>query len=135
MALNEPKVRSLPMQHSDIRRKKTIFENLSFSVNNKEVFCILGPNGCGKSTLLRCIGGLYKLLQGKVLVGGKDIATLSPTNLAKKIGFIPQSHVATFPYKVLDVVLMGRTPHLNLLASPSKKDYELAEKAIAYIEY
>jgi iron complex transport system ATP-binding protein len=73
---------------------------------------------------------LNKLCQGKVLVGGKDIATLNPSKLAKKIGFIPQSHTPTFPYKVLDVVLMGRTPHLNLIASPSKKDYALAEKAM-----
>ncbi len=113
---------------------KNIFEDLSFSVNSGEIFCILGPNGTGKSTLLRCVGGLYKMCKGKVLVGGKDIALFSPANLAKKIGFIAQTHTPTFPYKVLDVVLMGRTPHLNLLATPSQKDYALAEKAIHTLE-
>jgi iron complex transport system ATP-binding protein len=110
--------------------KRNIFENITFSVKAGEVFCILGPNGTGKSTLLRCLCSLNKLNKGDISVSGTNISTLNPSSLAKKIGFIPQVHTPSFPYKVLDVVLMGRTPHLNLLASPSEKDYELAEHAI-----
>lgn len=117
--------------------KRNIFEDISFSVGPGEVFCILGPNGTGKSTLLRCLCNLYRLQQGHIEIDGKDVTAYGQAKLARKIGFIPQIHTPTFPYTVLQVVLMGRTPHLNLLATPSEKDYKVAEDAIktVNIEY
>ncbi len=110
--------------------KRDIFDDISFTVGRGEVFCILGPNGTGKSTLLRCLCNLYKLGKGRINVDGEDIALMGQATLAKKIGFIPQIHTPTFPYTVFDVVLMGRTPHLNMLASPSENDYRIADRAI-----
>jgi ABC-type cobalamin/Fe3+-siderophores transport systems, ATPase components len=117
--------------------KRNIFEDISFSVGSGEVFCILGPNGTGKSTLLRCLCNLYRLNAGSISIDGRDIASYGPANLAKKIGFIPQIHTPTFPYTVLQVVLMGRTPHMNMIATPSESDYKIAEEAIktVNIEY
>lgn len=117
--------------------KRKIFDDISFTVDKGDVFCILGPNGTGKSTLLRCLCNLYKLKNGHISVDGKDIANMNQAMLARKIGFIPQVHTPTFPYTVLDVVLMGRTPHMNTLAIPSEKDYRIAEDAIktVNIEY
>jgi iron complex transport system ATP-binding protein len=113
--------------------KRNIFEDISFSVDKGDVFCILGPNGTGKSTLLRCLCNLYKLNSGSITVDGKSIARMRPAQLAKKIGFIPQIHTPTFPYTVLEVVIMGRTPHLNMLATPSDNDYNIAEDALKTI--
>jgi iron complex transport system ATP-binding protein len=110
--------------------KRNIFEDISFSVGRGEIFCILGPNGTGKSTLLRCLCNLYRLNRGSIAIDGTDIASMGPASLARKIGFIPQIHTPTFPYSVLEVVLMGRTPHLNMLAAPSEKDYRKAEEAL-----
>jgi iron complex transport system ATP-binding protein len=110
--------------------RRNIFENISFTVDKGKVFCILGPNGTGKSTLLRCLCNLYRLKNGHIRVDGHDISMMSHARLARKIGFIPQIHTPTFPYTVLQVVLMGRTPHLNMLAAPSDKDYDIAEGAI-----
>lgn len=117
--------------------KRNIFEDISFTVGKGEVFCILGPNGTGKSTLLRCLCNLYKLNKGNIRIDGRDISRMGPASLAKKIGFIPQIHTPTFPYTVLEVVLMGRTPHLNMIATPSENDYRIAEQAIktVNIEY
>ncbi len=117
--------------------KRNIFNDISFTVDKGEVFCILGPNGTGKSTLLRCLCNLYKLSNGRITVDGHDIVSMNQAMLARKIGFIPQIHTPTFPYSVLDVVLMGRAPHLNMLAMPSEKDYRIAEDAIktVNIEY
>jgi iron complex transport system ATP-binding protein len=112
---------------------RNIFENISFSVDKGDVFCILGPNGTGKSTLLRCLCNLYKLNNGSIAIDGKGISRMTPAQLARKIGFIPQIHTPTFPYTVLEVVIMGRTPHLNMLATPSDKDYNIAEDAIKTI--
>jgi iron complex transport system ATP-binding protein len=110
--------------------KRNIFENISFSVDKGEVFCILGPNGIGKSTLLRCLCNLIKLNSGLITINGKDISAMSPSNLAKKIGLVSQVHTPSFPYSVMEVILMGRAPHLNLFAAPTEKDYKIAEEAI-----
>ncbi len=110
--------------------RANVFEDISFAVEEGKVFCILGPNGTGKSTLLRCLCNLYKLKDGSIRVDGHDISMMGQAALARKIGFIPQIHTPTFPYSVMQVVLMGRTPYLNMIATPSEKDYSIAEKAI-----
>jgi len=107
--------------------KKNVFENISFSVKGGEIFCILGPNGSGKSTLLKCIDNLLRLNSGSISFDGQDLASINRKQLAAKVGFLPQIHVSTFPFTVIEVAVMGRSPHLGLLASPSKTDYALAE--------
>lgn len=107
-----------------------IFENINFSVEKGDVFCILGPNGTGKTTLIKCINGLMKLSSGKILFNEKNIYSLSKTEIAKNMGYIPQIHNSTFPFSVLDVVLMGRSPHLEMFTSPGEKDIKIAEESL-----
>ncbi|MCW4005249.1 MAG: ABC transporter ATP-binding protein [Candidatus Bathyarchaeota archaeon] len=108
--------------------KKKVFEHVNFSLSQGEILCILGPNGSGKSTLLKCTNALQKLDCGNVVVNGKDITAISRKELATYMGFLPQIHVSTFPFTVLEVAVMGRSPHLGLAESPSKKDYALAKE-------
>lgn len=107
-----------------------VFENISFSVEDGNIMCLLGPNGAGKSTLIKCLNHLLPLNKGVIQIDGKDIRSFSRQELAKKIAYIPQSHVPTFPFPVLNVVLMGRTPHLGFLSVPGKKDVEIAEQVL-----
>lgn len=109
---------------------RPIFESLDFDVYPGEVLTVLGVNGCGKSTLLRCIGGTLRLARGTVSLGGDDLASLSPPARARRIGFLFQEHVPTFPFTVLDVATMGRTPYLTHFAAPSARDTALAEEAL-----
>ncbi len=108
----------------------SVFEDVGFSVGEGEILSILGPNGCGKTTLLKCINALLKLRKGEVLIEGKRVNSLRKSDVGKKIGYVPQSHGSTFPYSVLEIVLMGRAPHLGLFSSPSAKDVEIAKEAI-----
>ncbi|MDD2754588.1 MAG: ABC transporter ATP-binding protein [Methanothrix sp.] len=110
--------------------KRNVFEDISFSLGEGDVFCILGPNGTGKSTLLRCLCNLYRLRSGSIRINGHEISQMSQPMLARNVGFIPQIHTPTFPYTVLEVVIMGRTPHLRMISVPSEKDYTVAEEAI-----
>jgi len=107
-----------------------IFEDINFSVKKGDIFCILGANGTGKTTLIKCLNGLMKLNSGKVQLSGKDIYSLNHADIAKNIGYIPQKHNSTFPFTVLDVVLMGRAPHLDLFSSPGEKDIKIAENSL-----
>jgi len=113
---------------------KSIFEDLNFQVKKGEIFCILGANGCGKTTLIKCITGISKLSKGSINLNNKDITSLKPSQIAKNMAYIPQEHNSTFPYSVLDVVLMGRSAHLDMFESPSEKDYKIAEKAIKSLD-
>lgn len=107
--------------------KKNVFENISFSVKEGEIFCILGPNGSGKSTLLKCIDNLLRLNSGSVSLDEKELISMGRKELATYIGFLPQLHVSTFPFNVTEVAVMGRAPHLSVASSPSVEDYALAE--------
>lgn len=109
---------------------KEVFSSLSFNIKNGEIFCIVGPNGCGKTTLLNTILGLLKLKHGDILIDNSNIKDYSPKLLAEKIAYIPQIHQRTFPYKVKEVVLMGRAYNTSIFSSPSKEDMLVAENAM-----
>ena len=107
-----------------------IFSDISFSIDRGDVLCILGPNGTGKTTLIKCLNGLHDIDSGEILINGKNIKKLSFKEISKHVGYIPQSHVPSFPFKVFDVVIMGRAPYLNLGESPKENDKEIALNAL-----
>jgi len=96
-------------------------EGISLKVNPGEFVAVIGPNGAGKSTLLKLIYGTLKPHKGRVLVDGNDVHRLSPGERAKLLGFVPQSHVPTFPFRVLDFLLLGATPELGTFGAPGEK--------------
>jgi iron complex transport system ATP-binding protein len=110
--------------------KERIFEDINFTLEEKDVLCILGPNGAGKSTLIKCINGLLNLNEGNILFQNKDIKTMSKVELAKIMGYVPQTHRSTFAFSVSDVVLLGRAPYLGLTDSPGEKDIKIAHKSM-----
>ena len=57
----------------------------------------------GKTTLIKCLNGLHDINSGEILINGKNIKKLSFREISRHIGYIPQSHVPSFPFKVLDV--------------------------------
>ena len=107
-----------------------IFSDISFSIGKGDVLCILGPNGTGKTTLIKCLNGLHDIKSGEIFINGENMKKLSFKQISKHIGYIPQSHVPSFPFKVFDVVLMGRARYLNLTDSPKNEDIEIAMDAL-----
>lgn len=110
--------------------KRQILNNVSFSIEKGQLLTLLGPNGVGKSTLLNCITGLLKPQAGKVLLDGRDVFSLSRKSIAKKIAYVPQKNNVPFDYLVKEFVVMGRTAHLGILATPSEHDYKLVDDAL-----
>jgi iron complex transport system ATP-binding protein len=119
-------VKNISFSYND----EEIFSDISFSIGSGEVLCILGPNGTGKTTLIKCLNGLHDIDSGDILINGKNIKKLSFREISKHVGYIPQSHIPSFPFKVFDVVLMGRAPYLNLTDSPKENDVKIANDAL-----
>ncbi len=104
----------------------TLLHGVELNVRPGAITGVLGPNGAGKSTLLRMVIGDLPLRQGSLRLGGTDIKTLSRRERAQVVAFVAQDSPADVSMDVLDVVLLGRTPHLGRFAAKSDDDLDLA---------
>ena len=109
---------------------RTIGRGVGFRVEAGEVMCVLGPNGGGKTTLFRTLLGLLEPHGGSIQLEGASLPSLSRAEIARRVGYVPQGHSAYFAFSVREFVLMGRTAHLGVFSSPSKKDFGVAERAL-----
>ena len=82
----------------------------------------MGPNGAGKSTLLKCLSLIVKPDKGKILLDNQDLRTITKRNIAKRIGYIPQTNNMKLPLKVFDLVMMGRRPYQKWLTGRDDHD-------------
>jgi len=98
-----------------------ILDGLNLVVEDSEVLGLVGPNGSGKTTLIKCIDKILKP-KGSILIDGRDIDTISRTELAKRLGYVPQSSSTPLATTVFDTVLMGRRPHISWRVSDSDLD-------------
>ncbi len=110
--------------------RHVVGEGIDFSLGGGDIVCLLGPNGCGKTTLFKTLLGLIPALSGEVVLDGAPITRLGRAAIARRIAYVPQSHVPPFPYPVLEVVLMGCAPRLGLLGQPGQKERDEAVAAL-----
>lgn len=85
----------------------TVLKGIDFMFDKSEFICIMGPNGVGKSTLIHCMNKILKPTGGTVLIDGKDISTTKLKELAKNMGYVPNTSEDTFPLTVVDTVMIG----------------------------
>lgn len=95
-----------------------VIEDVSFSVSQGEIVGLLGPNGVGKSTLLKAAVGLLDPLEGTIRIGGRPSTAFQRDELAREVGYVPQTESAAFPRTVFQTVLMGRKPHFGTRPGP-----------------
>lgn len=91
---------------------------------------VVGPNGSGKTTLLRVIHSLIRPERGVVLLRGTDAAGLTPRQVASIVATVPQQPQDGFGFSVQDIVMMGRFPHIPLLAGETQADKATARGAM-----
>ena len=109
---------------------RTLGRDINLDVKTGEVLCVLGPNGGGKTTLFRTLLGLLPAHGGSIALGRKSLEACTPSERAKQMAYVPQAGNSYFAFTVRDVVLMGRTAHLGLFASPCAKDFDAANAAL-----
>ena len=111
-----------------------ILDNLNLVVEDSEVLGLVGPNGSGKTTLIKCMDKILKP-KGSILIDGRDIDTVSRTELAKRLGYVPQSSSTPLATIVFDTVLMGRRPHISWRVSDSDLDKVADILGLLHLEY
>jgi iron complex transport system ATP-binding protein len=87
----------------------TLLRAVDLAVRPGRVVVLIGPNGAGKSTLLRLLSGELKPTQGSILLDGRPLGSLAPSELARRRAVVPQASVLTFPFTVLEVTMLGIT--------------------------
>ncbi|MEA1906926.1 MAG: ABC transporter ATP-binding protein [Euryarchaeota archaeon] len=99
-----------------------VLEGISMDLDSSEIIGIVGPNGAGKSTLIRCIDRILTPGGGTILLDENDISNMTRMEIAKRMGYVPQTTTRVFPATVFDTVLMGRRPHLGWKSSEEDVD-------------
>lgn len=94
---------------------------------------LIGPNGCGKTTILRHIYRALPVEQNHVFIRGQDIETMSFRAAAREVTVMRQENSSDFDYSILEMVLMGRSPHRRLYERDTKEDVKIACSALAFM--
>ncbi|MDO6681509.1 MULTISPECIES: ABC transporter ATP-binding protein [unclassified Oceanobacter] len=110
--------------------QQTILNDISFHIGTGEVVSLLGANGCGKSTLLKLLQGLLQPTQGDVYLLGKRVQEWTRRDISRLIAYVPQAGQLPFPYRVRDLVAMGRIPHHGFYHQPGKDDDAAIDEAM-----
>ncbi|MDR1607878.1 MAG: ABC transporter ATP-binding protein, partial [Deltaproteobacteria bacterium] len=106
-----------------------VLKEISFELNKGQTLSILGPNGCGKTTLLKAILGFLPIRQETIFLNGSPLESYARNSLAKVMSYVPQLRDGVFPYRVRDMVLMGRTGRRHW-GGFSSADEKKADEAI-----
>lgn len=109
-------------------------QDISFQIGKGEFIGLIGPNGSGKTTLLKILSRLLVPQKGDVLYELTPLKKMSRADIAKKIAVVPQEAYSLFPFRVMEIVLMGRSPYLGYLMFEKEKDLEIVKKAMEWTE-
>ena len=122
------------LQAADVRfayRGAPVINGVSLIVPTGRIVGILGPNGSGKTTMLKLLAGTLTPGSGDVLFDGESLRALSRQKIAQRLAVVPQDTHLAFDYSVLEIVLMGRYPHLGALEIEGPDDLAIAQRALA----
>ena len=107
-------------------------KDLTFSVSKGDFFIIIGPNGSGKTTLMKVMAGIFKPKTGRLKILNRTLEKYTRKDLAQTMAFVPQMMPVDFPFSVLEVVLMGRSPYMGMLGVEQAEDLKIAEQALTF---
>jgi iron complex transport system ATP-binding protein len=113
----------------DIGRRR-IVDDISLAVPDGRFVGLLGPNGSGKSTILKTIYRVHRPSGGQILLDGTDLLGMRPKAVARRVAVVAQESAVEFDFTVLEMVMIGRTPHKRAFDRDDKTDTSIALSAI-----
>ena len=129
--MSPPLLRAENVSFAYDRRGRTILDGVSLAVEPGAILGLLGPNGSGKTTLLRVLAGTIAADRGQVWINDRPVADLSQRDLARRIAVVPQETHSAFDFSAIEIVLMGRYPHLGTFELEGADDLTIARAAMA----
>lgn len=129
MDLNAIEIKELNFSY-DVDSEEETLKNVSVNIEKGKFYTILGPNGSGKTTLIRLISKALNTKCEKIFIDDRDIFSINNKTLAKKLAVVPQYSSIEFDFSVLDIVLMGRSPHISRFSSESEEDMKIVKSAM-----
>ncbi|MBI4715586.1 MAG: ABC transporter ATP-binding protein [Nitrospirae bacterium] len=125
----------LAADHLSHRYRETwVIRDLAFEIDRGEILGILGPNGSGKTTLVKLLAGLLPPRKGGVTLDNKDLATIPPRDLARRIGVVFQEPPPWFDLSVREMVALGRSPYLSGVGFPGRRDRTVVEAMLKALD-
>ena len=113
---------------------QTLLDEVQLNAEQGQLLGLIGPNGAGKTTLLRAIAGVLSYSEGVVLLEGADLKNATRKDIARALALVPQIAPYTQGFTALELVLMGRYPHMGRLQIEGKQDNLIAGKAMRLTE-
>lgn len=113
--------------------ERTLIEGLTAKVRAGGLTALVGRNGTGKSTLLRAIAGLGEIVDGKIIIDGKDITTLTAAEMATRVAFVTTDKVRIANLRCRDVVALGRAPYTNWIGRMQESDTRIVEESLTSV--
>jgi iron complex transport system ATP-binding protein len=107
-----------------------VLRGVSVAVSPPALVGVIGPNGSGKTTLVRVLAGHVRPQTGRVTLDGRDLRSFARAALARRLAVVPQETQLAFDYTVLELVLMGRSPHLGAFELEGPRDLAIAYAAL-----
>ncbi|MFA4992121.1 MAG: ABC transporter ATP-binding protein [Candidatus Omnitrophota bacterium] len=111
-----------------------ILSDVSFNIKQGAVVGIIGPNGAGKSTLLRTATKAITPFGGEIFLQNRSLAEIPLKEIARSMAVVTQDTAFMFPFKVIDLVLLGRIPYMKGLGFESKGDLRIALEALESVD-
>ena len=127
------KISNLSAGYRKGKMVNTVLSDLSLSLYRGELVSLLGANGVGKSTLIRTITGLQPALNGDVVIGGKNVKSLSAKDLSKLVAIVSTDKTFAGGLTVDELVGLGRQPHTGFIGKLSKDDKAIVAKSIELV--
>ncbi len=111
-----------------------VLRGVSMELQAGEMLAIVGPNGAGKSTLLKVLGATLAPIAGRVELFGRPLDSYDRRAFATLVATVAQENSIAFQFSVLEVVLMGRAPHLGAFHFETRRDLEIAHSALNHFD-
>ena len=111
-------------------RGKPLLNGVNISARPGQLVGVIGPNGAGKSTLLRALAGVIRPESGHIQLSGANARTVPPAERARAIALVPQIAPLAHGFTCLELVLMGRYPHMGRFQIEGASDEWIAREAM-----